>query len=134
MIRLRLPVLWGDMDALGHVNNARYFTWFESARIALFEELGLGAAGRPELGAILARATCDFHVPLHYPDEIEVTATVSRIGRTSFTMDYAITRVADPERTVARGEGIVVLYDYSEQRKVEIPPELRAGLERHLAR
>lgn len=50
---VRIPVLWGDMDALGHVNNARYFAWFESARIALFERVGEKVAIPAELRAAL---------------------------------------------------------------------------------
>ena len=44
-VTLELPVLWGDMDALRHVNNARYFAWFEAARIAYFERIGASLPG-----------------------------------------------------------------------------------------
>jgi acyl-CoA thioester hydrolase len=61
------PIQWGDMDALGLVNNARYLTWFESARIALLSWAGVLADRPREMGPILATTTCDFVRPLTFP-------------------------------------------------------------------
>ena len=103
-VHVTLPVQWGDLDALGHVNNTRYFTWFESARIALFERVGLANTGADlTVGPLLATTTCDFLRPLHYPDTVVVGARVSRMGNTSFTMEYAVERTAEPGVVVARG-------------------------------
>jgi len=132
-IIVRLPVFWGDMDALGHVNNTRYFRWFESARIAYFQSMGLGADS-PELsvGPILASTSCDFLAPVSFPDEVLVGARVSRVGTTSFTMDYRVVCVDAQDRLVARGSAVVVTIDYGGGSKVPIPEELRraiAGIE-----
>jgi acyl-CoA thioester hydrolase len=127
-VRVRIPVLWGDMDALGHVNNARYFTWFESARIALFERVGLAATGTPALGPILAHTWCDFLAPIRFPAEVAVGTRIEKLGTTSFTMGYAVAVAADPGRLAARGEGVVVLIDYRTGARVPIPDELRAAL------
>ena len=63
-VLVMFPVHWGEMDALGHVNNARYFTWFESARIALFGQIGVLATREATgIGPILATTTCDFLGP-----------------------------------------------------------------------
>lgn len=121
-------MLWGDMDALGHVNNARYFAWFESARIALFERVGLAATGTPEIGPILAHTRCDFLAPVRYPAEVLAGTRIARLGITSFTMTYQIALAGEPGRAVARGEGVVVLIDYRSGAKVAIPAELRAAL------
>ena len=125
---VRVPVQWGDMDALGHVNNAVYFTWFESARIALFERVGLAITGVPEVGPILAHTRCDFLAPVRYPGEVLAGTRIERLGTTSFTMDYEAALAGDPERTVARGQGVVVLIDYRDGSKVPLSASLREAL------
>lgn len=127
-VTVAVSVQWGDMDALGHVNNARYFTWFESARIALFERVGLTSVGTPTVGPILAHTRCDFLAPVTYPAELVAGTRIERLGVTSFTMGYGIARVAAPGELVARGEGVVVLIDYTDGAKVPIPDDLRERL------
>jgi len=126
---IEVPVQWGDMDALGHVNNTVYFRWFESARIALFERIGMDASAPSAVGPILATTTCDFLQPLHYPDHIACGARVSRVGNSSFTMEYGVWRQAAPTDLVARGSGVVVTVDYKTERKVRVPQALRDGIE-----
>lgn len=123
-----ISVHWGEMDAFGHVNNSRYFTWFETARIELFRRVGLATAGEPEQGPILARATCDFLRPVVWPAEVETGARIVKLGRTSFTMGYGSWLADEPDEPVARGEGIVVLYDYREGKSVVLPEALRKKL------
>jgi acyl-CoA thioester hydrolase len=125
---VRVPVQWGDMDALGHVNNAVYFTWFESARIALFQRVGLAITGVPAVGPILASTRCDFLAPVRYPAEVVAGTRVGRLGNTSFTMEYEVALAGVAERPVARGEGVVVLIDYRDGAKVPLPPALREAL------
>jgi acyl-CoA thioester hydrolase len=127
-VTVAVSVQWGDMDALGHVNNARYFTWFESARIALFERVGLASVGTPTVGPILAHTRCDFLAPVTYPAELVAGGRIDRLGTTSFTMGYGIARAAAPGELVARGEGVVVLIDYTSGAKVPIPDDLRSRL------
>ena len=120
-----LPVQWGDMDALGHVNNVRYFRWFESARIKLFQAIGLRADAPGKVGPILATTTCDFLAPLTYPDQVRCGARVSRLGRTSFTMEYGLWRSDQPGRLVARGSGVIVIVDYTAGTKVPVSEAMR---------
>ena len=128
-VHVTLPVQWGDLDALGHVNNTRYFTWFESARIALFERVGLANTGADlTVGPLLATTTCDFLRPLHYPDTVVVGARVSRMGNTSFTMEYAVERTAEPGVVVARGSGVIVTVDYRAGVKVRVPQATREAI------
>ena len=117
------------MDSLGHVNNARYFTWFESARIALFERVGIEATGAPSEGPILARTHCEFLAPLPWPGEVVVATGISRIGTKSFTMPYELARTDAPDRLAARGEGVIVMLDYRRGETVPISQELRGRLE-----
>ena len=113
---------------MGHVNNARYFTWFESARMELFQRAELAIDGTPEIGPILAHTSCDFLAPVRFPAEIEAAARVSGFGRTSFTMDFAV-GVVGSEEPVARGKGVVVLINYRTGAKVAVPEDLRSRLE-----
>lgn len=122
----RLSVRFRDCDALGHVNNAVYFTYFEQARfhhwLALGYDLRTLPPGVP--GFILARAECDFEAQVTYGDELEVRLTVSALGRTSFTYDYELVNVATGER-VASARSVQVCFDYGTQAPVPIPEELR---------
>ena len=124
----RFPLHWGEMDALGHVNNARYFTWFETARIALFREVGIVSEAPSSTGPILATTTCDFLRPLTYPADLVVGARVSKVGNTSFTMEYAVATEDSPDTPAARGQGVVVLVDYTTGAKVRIPDPVREAI------
>src|SRR5687768_16581164 len=99
---VRFPVHWGEMDALGHVKNTRFFAWFESARIALFARAGVTMG---DVGPILATASCDFLAPVRYPADVEVGARVPRVGNTSFVIEYEAFADAAP---CARGSSVVV--------------------------
>lgn len=126
-VHVELPVLWGDMDALGHVNNTIYARWFEQARIEYFAASGL--RGEEGAGPILARQAIDFVAPVFYPDRISVSVRATRIGTTSLTLSYEATSQQKSGAVVARGESVVVLYDYAAGKKVPIGPELRRRLE-----
>ena len=128
-VRVEQRVQWGDMDALGHVNNARYLTWFETARILLFERVGLvGPRAQGAVGPILARIACDFRSPVVYPATVSCACRVVSLGRTSFVLDHA---VLQDGKVVAHGEGVIVVLDYESGQKVPLPEPLRAALEAH---
>ena len=124
----RIPVQWGDMDAFGHVNNARFFTWFETARIAYFREVGLPADLVGGIGPILAHTSCDYLAPVTYPGEVLVGARVTRLGRSSFHHEYVITPGDRPDQPVARGAGVIVFFDYEVGESVPIPDDLRGRI------
>lgn len=129
-VAIRFPVAWAEMDAFGHVNNSRYFTWFESARMALFERIGLPLVAGADHAPILARATCDFLRPVRWPAEVEIRVAVPRLGRSSFTTAYEARLIeAGEPQLVARGEGIVVIVD-GEGRPTPLPMPLREALSR----
>jgi acyl-CoA thioester hydrolase len=134
-VTLELPVQWGEMDALRHVNNALFFRWFESARIAYFDRLraaipGAGATvGLGEIGPILASTSCDFLRPVTYPAVVRVGARVSELGNSSMRMDYAVERTDAPEDLCAKGTSVVVLVRYATLQKVRVPDEMRAAID-----
>jgi acyl-CoA thioester hydrolase len=126
----RVRVLWGDLDALGHVNNTRFFRWFEQARIEYFEKLGESAlSGKNTVGPILAHASCDYMGPVRYPADLEVGVRVIKTGETSVAMEYAVAAADAPDTALARGASVVVMIDYATMQKVRVPDEMRARIE-----
>ncbi|MFW5968342.1 MAG: acyl-CoA thioesterase [Persicimonas sp.] len=125
------PVAWGDMDAFQHVNNTRYFRYFEDARIAYFEEAGISAAtGMPEgIGPILASTSCRFKAPLSFPDHIAVGARITDLEEDRFTVEHAIAS-EQFDRVAATGHALVVAFDYQKQRKAAVPEAWRRAIER----
>ena len=122
---ITVPVRWGDMDAFGHVNNAKYFTYCESARIAYFEAIGLGAqTTTPDHGPSVVTATCNFRRQVHYPATLEVGARTTKIGRTSFTLEYGIFFEGTGD-LVADGSSVVVWVDYGAGKSAPLPESLK---------
>ncbi len=126
--RERLAVRWGDMDSLGHVNNAKYFTYFESARFRWFEDVGVWRLRRHDReGPILAATSCDFRRQLKYPSAIEIGAAATRIGRASVDVAYRLWVEGDSE-PVAEGDSTIVWLDYSTGKSAPWPDPLRAAI------
>jgi acyl-CoA thioester hydrolase len=129
-VSVEIPVAWGDMDAYQHVNNVVYLRWFETARIAYFERVGLfGRASRGGIGPILARTSVDYLRPVTYPDTVRVEIGVNRIGGSSFTMRYRLWSAAQDAQAAA-GESVIVMYDYADGRTVPVDEELRSAIGR----
>ena len=112
-VRVEIPVAWGDMDALGHVNNTVYFRYFETARISCFAELGLGQIEQSDgVGPILHSASCRFRIPLTHPDTVTVGARIGDVGEDRFVMLYrAVSHRHDA--VAADGESLIVTFDYA---------------------
>jgi acyl-CoA thioester hydrolase len=122
------PVLWGEMDALGHVNNATYLRWFESVRFLYFEHIGLVAVHREESkGPILAHTAVDFLAPVRFPDEVLLSTKAIHLGRSSFTAEHRVWSIAQ-DRLVARGTGVIVMFDYGRGGSIPIPEAIRAAI------
>src|SRR6266542_689872 len=125
--RHRLQVRFRDCDAMGHVNHAVYFTYFEQCRLTFWREQT--GAPSPHARVIIARAECDYRAPAHFGDELEIRLEVAEIGRSSFTLRYQITQVASAA-LVAVGSTVLVAYDYPSGKSVPLPDAARALLER----
>lgn len=122
---IEIPIAWGDMDAFQHVNNVRYFRFFESARIAYFEKLAfMQVMDETGVGPILASTQCRFRVPLTYPDSIRVGARVVEVGLDRFSMHYRVVS-RQHSKVAAEGEGLVITFDYRNQCKHPLPEVLR---------
>jgi acyl-CoA thioester hydrolase len=121
-------VRWGDLDALGHVNNTLFFRYFETARIAYFEKIGLSFEfGQGGIGPILGSTQCRFRRPLRYPDRLKVGAGVVSLEKDRFTMEYAVW--SETQAVVAaNGEAVIVAYDYGQNRKAAVAESVRAAI------
>jgi acyl-CoA thioester hydrolase len=117
-------VRFRDLDPMGHVNNAVFLTYVESARVEFLKHLGV-APTLEELGIIVARVEIDFRAPVRFGDEVEVTAWVSRFGGKSFDLDHEL-RVDGS--IVAEAKTVLVTYDYSKRQPVPIPDAWREKL------
>lgn len=125
---VRMPIRWGDMDAMGHVNNTVYFRYLEQARIDWFLELGAPADPARQFGPVIINAHCAFLRQLRYPGDIEVATYVGAIGRSSFETIQEIRRVDQPEVLAATGGAKVVWIDYQREKSVALPDDLRQRL------
>jgi acyl-CoA thioester hydrolase len=123
---IRFPVRFRDIDVLGHVNNAVYFTYMEQARteywMKVFEVGDLNG-----ISFIVAHAECDFKKSARMGDEIQVTIKTTSIGKSSFVWDYEILNAANSE-LFARGKTIQVYFDYANQKSVPVPSDVRSKL------
>ncbi|HZR37218.1 MAG TPA: thioesterase family protein [Nevskia sp.] len=123
-----MTVRWGDMDAIGHVNNVQYFRYGESGRIAYFDALQEeDPTFWKEHGIILASMGCDFLAQVHYPAELEIGTRISRLGRSSLEMTQAIFQ---GDKLVAQLKGVMVWFDYRAQKTLPIPEHVRAWIRR----
>ena len=114
-------VIFRDLDAFGHVNNAVYLTYFEWARARLWFELSGGAAAR-DIGFIVARAEIDFKAQIAL-EPIEIAVRIPDMRTTSFDTVYEIRK---PNGVLAAtGKVVVVLFDWKANAKTPIPEELR---------
>jgi acyl-CoA thioester hydrolase len=134
--RYEVEIRFGDTDAMGHANNARFLTYCESARIAYWEEatgerFALVTHGAEE-SLILADIRVAFRSPAYFGEVLTVETRVGRIGRTSFTLEHRLTAhesAVGHARLVAIAEGVQVLYDYATERPRPIPDDVIARLE-----
>jgi len=125
-----LQVRWGDMDALGHVNNARFLTYIEQARFDYFRA-GLGrryqVGDRP--GFILVKVVLEFKQPLFESDDVHIFTRCIRLGGSSFDLEHWVMRLKDGQLEAAAQATITsVVYDYVERKSVPIPDALRAAI------
>lgn len=118
------PVRFRDIDAMGHVNNAVFLTYIESARAAFLQHLG-AVQTLEDLAIIVARVEIDFRAPVRFGEQVEITASVSRFGEKSFDLEHEL-RVGDT--VVAEAKTVLVTYDYEQHAPVEIPAAWREKL------
>ena len=126
-VSCKMPVQWGDMDALNHVNHTVFIRWMETARMHYFVACGSSDVREEQgIGPILAGLKVDYHAPVTFPDTMTIHTTITRMGGSSFEMAYRITSSARDDETVATAIVHGVSFDYGAGKAVRIPDELRA--------
>ena len=117
---------WGDMDAMGHVNNTVYFRYMEQARIGWFDALVPDKEVWSALGIVIVSTSCNFRKPLTYPGTVEVRLFVGAPGGSSVPTFYELNV---GEELYADGVAVVVFIDMQSQKPVRIPERIRSLLQ-----
>ncbi len=121
-----IPMRWGDMDALGHVNNTIYFRYMEQTRVEYLECAGYALEPKG-ITPLIINASCTFLVPLTYPGVVEVKMFFGVPGRSSISTRYEIGLQGD-STLYATGDAKVVWADMASGKSVPIPEDLRSRL------
>jgi len=128
LITVPLSVRWGDMDAFNHVNNSVYATYLEEVRLRWFAGIN-GPWVSAEMGPVVASLRIEFRQPIEWPEELAVSMSCERIGRSSLTLPFVMTRATDTSRVYAEGSTVLVWIDRRSGKSIDLPPHVRAACE-----
>ena len=118
-------VLWGDMDGLRHINNAKYLTFLETARLEYLSTLGIDInRWNSKESVILASMKIDYHKQSSYPNIYEIGCKISRIGNKSFDIFNAIFE-SSSNNLILTGTFTIVCFDYHLQKTISIPDSIK---------
>jgi len=126
-VTIEVPVVWAEMDAFGHVNNAVYFRYFESSRIEYLRQAGwfeLPTAPGGRVGVILHSVRARFRRPVTFPDTLLVSSRLIEIAEDRFTLEHQVWSTKLNE-VATEGQGLIVSYDYQRHEKAPIPGDAR---------
>lgn len=115
---------WGDMDALGHVNNVVYYRYMENARIYFIDQLQLR---RSDISTVIASNQCKYLRPTIYPDQLKIGVRVEEMRNSALRMSYLLYST-EQQRVVAVGEAVQVMLDKHTGHKTLIPSELKQSI------
>ncbi len=130
-----IQVRFADIDKLGHVNNAKYLTYFEIARMQFFEDefKNVTDLDWKTKGLILAKTEIEFIVPILLEDKVEIETFCTKIGNKSFDLAYRVFRINNQERMLAaKGSSVLVAYNYVEQKSIPVEESWKKELSRFL--
>ena len=128
-VTVEVPVVWGEMDAFSHVNNVVYFRYFETARIAYFDEIDFMKVMKDTgVGPILASTQCRFRIPLSYPDRVSIGVRARNLGDDRFTHEYVVVS-HKLEKIAAEGDGLIVTYNYQSHEKATVPTVIQNNIQ-----
>jgi acyl-CoA thioester hydrolase len=129
--KTEINVRFRDIDGMGHVNNAVFFTYFEEGRKAFFQNISAGS-DLSIFPFILAHIGCDFLSPIKLDTRLSLEMWVKEIGTKSFELGYRLVDLADALMTYAKGESVQVCFDYGENKSIAVPAELKQKLTEYL--
>ncbi len=127
-LEMVIPIRWGDMDAMGHVNNTLYFRYLEIVRIEWLHRAG-GAPDPDGEGPVVVNSFCNFLKQLEYPGDVLAKHYVAGAGRTSFNTYITLERTDAPGVIYAEGGAKTVWIDFPRQKAVPLPSWLRQLVE-----
>lgn len=116
---------WGDMDALGHVNNARYFDYFQEARIQWLAKMNFPM--QQNTGPVVIHIACTFLKPVVYPATLTLNSSMHSLGRSSFIVDHDLLQ---DDQLMAQGTSKIVWIDYQQGKSIPLPDEIRILFDR----
>ncbi len=102
---------WGDMDAYGHINNVRFFDYFQEARILWLSNVGV-KINDPQFGFVVVNISCDFTRELNYPTQLMSSIDVVKIGRSSITLIQTVYDLNEPGKIYGKGQTVMVWRDH----------------------
>lgn len=117
-----IEIRFVDLDAYGHVNNALFFTYLETARIKLFQQ-HFGAFLGNELMFLVVRAECDYRLPIELNDPLQITISIDQVRHSSFDFSYKLHN--GNGKIFAEAKTVMVTYDPRIKKPVAIPPEIK---------
>ena len=117
-----IEIRFSDLDAYGHVNNALFFTYLETARVKLFQQ-HFGAFLGSELMFLVVRAECDYRLPIELNDPLQITILADQVRHSSFGFSYQMHNGAG--KNFAEAKTVMVCYDPKIKKPVAIPPEIK---------
>ena len=126
-----IEVRFRDLDAIGHVNNAVFFTYFEEGR-KHFSKKVFEVSDISDFNFIMAYIQCDFIKPIQFNDHVILQMWVKDIGTKSFSFEYRLVDLSDEAMVYATGKSIQVCYDYQKNRSIEVPAKMRERLTLYL--
>ena len=127
-VSLDLRIDWSELDLYGHINNVSYFKYLQASRLNYWEQLGMDPLNRnAEISPVLASTKCDFKRPLYFPGNIQVRASVTELGNTSFSIFHEIRD--NKGILAAEGFDVIVLFNNEKGEKTLIPESMRARIE-----
>ena len=122
-IIIQFPVAWGDLDAFGHVNSAKYFTYFESARIKYYQNLNLlNYFSLHKIAGVISRTECSYYIQLSYPDDLTIGAKVMELFKDYMVMEYYVK--SGLHGLSATGEAEIVFYNFETNKKISVPQKV----------
>lgn len=122
-----IDVRFRDLDAMGHVNNAVVFTYFEMGRINFFGQI-LKSTAPPDFNFILAHISCDYIKQILLPDPLRLHMCTGKIGHKSFQFRYVLRDRMNADIVFAKGESVQVCYDYKRNQTFALPESIKAKL------
>ncbi len=124
----RVPVRWGDMDALGHVNNVTFVRYAEQARVEVLDALGPDWTAAADGGPLVVALQAEYRRPVVYPATLLVAVHVGHVGTTSFRLDGVMTVEGEDGEPVCRVDATVVWVSRATGRPAPLPDAVRAAL------